>query len=98
VVLGKGGDADPESGIEFLFRCPGCGYTRFSSYKDGIIVDERQWDGSDLFTINGYPMYFLVTEKVRDLVVAEGLTNVSFVPAKDLVWSRGVVRPEEVYR
>jgi len=54
-VQGRGGNAHPDSGIRLLYVCPECGYNVYSSFQNGIIVDESQWDGSDFFTINGYP-------------------------------------------
>jgi len=97
VVIGKGGDADPASGGELLTRCPVCDYTLYSSFKNGIIVDERLWDGSDIFTVNGYPRYYLVTERVRNLILSEKLTNVMLGLARNFVWPRTVRRPEESY-
>jgi hypothetical protein len=72
--------------------------TRYSSYTNGIIVDEEEWDGSDFFTVDGYPMRIIVTERVKDLVVSAGLTNVLLIPSGNLRWPEGSVRPEDVPR
>lgn len=96
VVVGRGGDACPESGIRVIKTCEACGLVRYSSYRNGIIVDEEQWDGSDFFTINGYPRQILVTERVKDLIAANQLTNCVLIPSHEMRWPEGVVRPEEV--
>jgi hypothetical protein len=96
-VTGKGGDPHPDSGIRVFKTCDACNLVRYSSYRNGIIVDEQQWDGSDFFTVNGYPKFTLVTERVKDLIVANGLTNCMLVPSSDLRWPKGLLRPEELH-
>ncbi len=71
---------------------------RYSSYQNGILVDEAQWDGSDFFTVNGYPKHILVTERVKDLIIAHRLTNCVLIPAEKLRWPETVMRPEDLYR
>ncbi|MBO0888289.1 hypothetical protein J2P12_04230 [Candidatus Bathyarchaeota archaeon] len=93
-ILGKGGDAHPDSGIRLLYNCPECGYKRYSSFQDGIIVDPGNWDGSDFFTVTGYPKFIMITEKVKDLVVANKLTNCSMLSTEDLRWGN-FPRPED---
>lgn len=98
VVTGKGGNARPESGIRVIYRCEACGMVRYSSYQNGILVDEAQWDGSDFFTVNGYPKHILVTERVKDLIIAHRLTNCVLIPAEKLRWPETMMRPEDFYR
>jgi hypothetical protein len=98
VVTGRGGDARPESGIRVIYRCEACGLVEYSSYRNGILVDEDQWDGSDFFTVNGYPKHILVTERVKDLVIAHRLTNCALIPAEKLRWPETVPRTEDYYR
>ncbi len=96
VITGKGGDAHPDSGIRVIYKCDACGLTRYSSYRDGIIVNEREWDGSDFFTVNGYPKLILVTERVKDLIVANQLTNCVLIPSHQKRWPKGLERPEDI--
>lgn len=98
VITGKGGDARPESGIRIIYRCEACGLVEYSSFRDGIHVDEEQWDGSDFFTINGYPKLILVTERVKELIIGHRLTNCVLIPAEKLRWPETLMRPEELYR
>lgn len=95
VVTGRGGDADPKSGIRRIYVCPHCGLTRYSSFRNGIIVDESAWDGSDFFTITGY-QFIIVTERVKQLVARHSFTNCALIPTQDLQWKFGE-RPEDVY-
>ncbi len=93
-VQGKGGDADPESGIRLLYVCPECGYTAYSSFQRGIIVDESQWDRTDVFTVNGYRRHIIITERVKDLIIRNRLTNCAIFRSQDLRWGN-IPRPEE---
>lgn len=85
-VTGKGGEAHPSSGIIKIRECPYCGSTQYRGFTNGtgIIVDERQWDGSDFFTITAYPKFVLVTERVKEFIVNHRWTGLSFVLSTDL--------------
>jgi Protein of unknown function (Gmx_para_CXXCG) len=93
-VRGRGGNADPDSGIRLLYVCPECGYTAYSSFQQGIIVDESQWDGTDFFTVNGYRRHIIITERVKDLIIRNKLTNCAIFRSQDLRWGN-LPRPEE---
>ena len=93
-IQGKGGDAAPESGIYPLDEIEDSGRISYSSFRNGIIVDEANWDGSDFFTINGYPKYILVTERVKEFIIDRQLTNCALIPSHKLEWASGI-RPEE---
>lgn len=93
-ITGKGGDAHPDSDIRVLYVCPECGYTRYSSFQEGIIVDNNKWDGTDFFTVNGYPLFFLIAKRVKDLIVDNKLTNCAIIKTEDLRWG-DIPRPED---
>jgi hypothetical protein len=95
VPTGRGGDAHPASGVNILYEHEPCGLRIYSSFKSGIIVDARQWDGSDLFTVSGYPKFMIVTERVKDLIAQNRLTNCVLIRANDLEWGE-TLRPEDV--
>lgn len=97
VVTGRGGDADPDSGVRRVFECDACGLTRYSSYTRGLLVDPANWDGCDLFTLNGYDQMYIATERVRAVIERHALTNCMLVRVEEEVWPAGVVRPEDVY-
>ncbi len=94
VINGQGGDAAAESKIRLIDHCEGCGYKQYSSFHNGIVLDESNWDGSDFFTVNGYPKFILVTERVKDLIISRQFTNCALVPSHELEWGSGS-RPEE---
>lgn len=97
LIVGKGGDADPASGIHVIDRNEETGNVAYSSFRNGILVDENNWDGSDFFTVNGYPKFFLVSERVKDFIIAHGLTNCSLIPSHKLEWQSGM-RPEDFHK
>ena len=68
----------------------------YSSFRNGIIVDEKEWDGSDFFVINGYPKFILVTERVKRFVIEHHLTNCELVPSEKLEWGT-TIRPEDIF-
>ena len=94
-VVGKGGEAHPDSGIRLLYSCPQCGYERYSSFHEGIKVDQEKWDGSDFFTVTGYPTIILVRERVKRLVMDNSLSNCAIIRSEDLRWGDNIPRPED---
>jgi hypothetical protein len=93
LIVGKGGEAAPESGI-YRLRPRKDGTWEYSSFRNGIIVDDAGWDGSDFFTINGYHRHILVSERVKEFIIANQFTNCAIIPADKLEWKSGI-RPEE---
>jgi hypothetical protein len=96
LVTGSGGLADPASGIREIYRCGYCNLVKYSSYQNGMIVDPRQWDGSDFFTLTGYPKIYLVSERVTDVIAEHNLANCALIPAESMRWPPVVVRPEDI--
>ena len=96
VVSGKAGEAHPDSGINKIYHCPECNLVVYSSFRNGIIVDEKKWDRSDFSTVEGYPKYILITERVKKIIIKNKLTNCQILKSADLDWGP-VVRPEDVY-
>ena len=93
-IDGRGGDAHPESGIRILYVCPQCRYTAYSSFRKGIIIDETKWDGTDFCTVNGYSKHIVITERVKNLIVENNLTNCAIFRSEDLRWG-SFPKPEE---
>jgi hypothetical protein len=98
-IRGKGGDAAPESGI-YVYEYEEAGEIRkaYSSFRNGIIVDEDNWDGSDFFTVNGYPKYILITERVKEFIIDRRLTNCSIIPSDKLEWESGIRGEDSVQK
>jgi len=86
VVIGKGGEAHPDSGIVKTYQCEYCNNVNYRAFKNGIgiIVDENNWDGSDFFTITAYPKFVLVNEKVKSIIENNKLKGVKLILSTDL--------------
>jgi hypothetical protein len=86
-VTGQGGEADPACGVRLLpeLGCEACNMKKYSDYTNGIIVNEKSWDGSDFFTVIPYPKFFLITERVKEFIMKNGFTNCLIVNSRDLV-------------
>ena len=77
-VTGWGGIAPPESGVARLpeHDCAGCGMLRYSPITDpSRFVDERQWDGSDLFLVWPAPSRLFLSARVVELMRLHGFTG-----------------------
>jgi hypothetical protein len=85
LVYGMGGPPDPESGSILLKGPDEKGFVVYSSFNNGLIVNERTWDGSDFFTVEGHNK-IIVSERVKDIIVRKGLTNCMLIPVENLVW------------
>ena len=79
-------DYHPDCGIKEIYRCNYCNCTSHRSYNDdtGIIIDDSTWDGGDFFTIEPYPKYIFITERVKELILSQKLTAVSLMPSTEL--------------
>jgi len=86
VVIGKGGEAHPDSGITRTYHCEHCNHIKYRAFKNGvgIIVDESNWDGSDFFTVTAYPKFILVNEKVKSIIEENNLKGALLVPTTEL--------------
>jgi hypothetical protein len=93
VVTGSGGPAHKDSGIRILRECSECHMVRYSSYKNGIVVDPFTYDGSDFFTVIEYPKHVLVSDRAKAIVEQRRSTNVTFVESTKLRWPERVVEP-----
>lgn len=86
IVTGQGGDAHKDSGIYLKESCPYCNHKKYSAFENGIIVDENNWDGSDIFTVNGYSRHILVTKRVKTLLEENRFTGIKLIPSEELKW------------
>jgi hypothetical protein len=67
IVTGWAGVAPPESGIELLAACAGCGYKKYSSLKHPEhLIDWAQWTGEDFFMVWPLPSHTMITKRVAD--------------------------------
>lgn len=81
VVTGWGGMAAEASGIKLKTSCEGCGmlrYTDLSAHER--LLDESQWDGSDVFMVWPLPKFRLVTARVADLIRERRFSGATLTP------------------
>jgi hypothetical protein len=84
IAMGDGGEAGLKSGIKLRYECAACGLKRYTDFRNGLFVDEFQWDGSDFFTVLPLPKYILVTERVKDFIEKHNLLNCRLIPTQKL--------------
>ena len=96
-TTGNAGRADSQSGIDVVIWCPVCELLAYSSYRNGIWVNEQAWNGSDFTKVTEYPGIILVTERVRNVIERHRFTNCLLIESTDLRWPEGLRRPEDVY-
>jgi hypothetical protein len=76
VVTGWAGVAPPESGINLIRRCDGCGLLEYSGGSNpDKLIDATQWDGSDFFMVWPLPKYIFISERVAQAIRANRLTG-----------------------
>jgi len=92
-IIGQGGFNHERSKIYLKYSCEYCGYKRYSAYDKGIIIDENNWDGSDIFATIEYPKFIIVTENLKNIIELNKLTNIDFIETKKLRWTDSVIRP-----
>ena len=79
VVVGWGGTAQAASGIREVGRCAGCGHLTYSGLEEpSVLINPKNWDGSDFFVIWPLPMFRFVTQKVVDVCKKHHITGVTF--------------------
>lgn len=93
IALGCGGNAHLSSGITLKTNCKACGLQIFSAFEKGIVIDEKKWDGSDFFSVIEYPKYVFCSERAKNIIENNMLTNIELIPSKELKWPEGVIKP-----
>jgi len=84
-IIGWGGRARKESGVEIIEECPACKRRVFAAYDDpGKIFNADEWDGSDLFTIWPMPRTYFVSKDVRNWIADNEFTGVRFIEISKL--------------
>ena len=87
VVTGWGGVAPPASGIRYDEEqsCTTCGMLRYTGLEHAEeLVDESQWDGSDIFIIWPLPAYLIVSDRFVNLIRKHRLSGLKWLPVEQL--------------
>lgn len=85
IAMGGGGEADLKSGIRLRYECAVCDLKRYTNFRNGLFIDESQWDGSDFFTVRPLPKYIIVTERVKIFIEQRKLSNCRLIPTEELM-------------
>ncbi|MFN8138189.1 MAG: hypothetical protein U0R49_00140 [Fimbriimonadales bacterium] len=93
-VIGNGGEPHPSSGVRVHEQCPLCGQKFFTSRRNGIIVDEHNWDGSDFFRLESY-LYLFITERVKDFIIEHKLKPCTIQLPETYQWEPTHKRAED---
>jgi len=83
VVLGKGGSILPQNKSHIESACATCGTIVYEPLGKGILVDPNQWDGSDVFVMQEFPGYILVTERFLQFLMNHQVQNYVAIPANE---------------
>ena len=60
-------------------KCPKCNKPLFKTNdRYGVSFDMNKWDGSDIFVFDNLPNLPIVTEKLKNILVKNKLTNIKF--------------------
>lgn len=95
LVFGRGGPPDPGSGSVRLTEPDERGFATYSSYKNGLLVNEETWDGSDFFALEGWEQHVIIANRVKDFIVKEQLSNCMLIPVENLTWPAHLETPED---
>jgi len=99
-VTGWAGIAPKSSGIHLKESCKYCGHLIYSGFdKPEYLIDEKQWDGSDIFMVWPLPKFIFITEKVANLIKKEQLIGVQILSLNELAeYSGGNLSPGKLSR
>ena len=81
-VTGGAGHMRDYPGIEVEKTCPACKNKVYSLPKDGFLVREDLWDGSDIFEIDRF-IDFIVSEKFARVVRKHKMRGIALEPTTE---------------
>jgi hypothetical protein len=89
-TIGWAGVARPESGIRLVERTPCCDHLRYSTCEvPSLLIDEREWDGSDFFMVWPLPLFHFVTERAARVILEHELTGGVLLDLADIELNYG---------
>lgn len=81
-VTGRAGHVWDYPGVVLKKTCPVCKHKVYSQPKDGFVVRQDLWDGSDIFQIDRF-MDFIVSEKFGEVVRAHKMRGIRLEPTEE---------------
>lgn len=82
LITGRGGSILPKNKVRVDLNCSVCGIKIYKLLQKGIILDERQWDQSDIFVVNEFPGDPIIADKFLQLLGNENAKNYSVIRAE----------------
>jgi hypothetical protein len=76
-IIGRGGSLQATHRLRVLSRCDSCSHVRMTRPRGSspfYKIDAKQWDGSDMFHVEGTGR-ILMTQRAVDCLVASGASN-----------------------
>jgi hypothetical protein len=83
LVTGHGGIPRGYVAGKDYTECPTCREITYLTPYAGVALDERQWDGADLFRFTDIPIVF-ATARAREAMERAGLTGITFRPPSQI--------------
>ena len=83
VVTGRGGSILPQNDVTVNSHCEVCNLTVYEPLSNGIIVDPEQWDGSDVFYLDEFPGYILVTDNFKKFLSQNNIKGCVTIPSSN---------------
>jgi hypothetical protein len=81
VITGRGGSIHPKTKTTHESQCATCGTKVYKPLRHGFRVDPEQWDGSDLFVMDEFPGYILMTEAAISCLKINSIRNMAIIDA-----------------
>ena len=79
VVIGHTRGYSERVALEMDAECKECGRQAYIRPKQGFLIPEECWDGSDIFLVDELPGIYVVTETFQEVIEMHQCTGVGFV-------------------
>lgn len=82
-ITGRTGFLKHMDGVDVKRTCEMCGTPEIWGERsmeeiNGLLVDVKEWDGSDMFYFKNWPGNLIVTERVKDIIEKGKFKNIQF--------------------
>lgn len=83
----------PENKCVPVQSCGACGYVIYSTWENGMRVDESTWDRSDFFRLEEHSGFVIVSEPAKLLFEARKFTGVRYIALSEVIDEYAAFRP-----
>lgn len=88
-ILGWGGMASDNAGLETIEYCPACQHRVFTVANPAKMIDPTRWDGSDFFMVWPLPSQIFVSDKAASLLRNARFSGIKLLPAEEILIEPG---------